>query len=178
MINLKVLINDFYNILNTKQTMFELLLNLTFILILLIIGVIFYWDNINRKIINTSRCKIIMNNEDNVFNMDIYNSDMSTKLLTVNYDNTKKHNVKIDCACPAGNTVNKFDVPYYDYVDQKINTTNEKYCKCDRDYKTGIDTVSKYKFAGEPFLTDYYEKIYTELPSNNNYTGVGLQFPS
>jgi uncharacterized membrane protein len=95
MINLKILISDFYNILNTKQTFFELLLNLTFVLILLIIAVIFYWDNINRSIINTSRCKIIMNNEDNIFNLYAYKSDKSAKLFDISYDNTSGTNINM-----------------------------------------------------------------------------------
>ena len=154
MINLKILISDFYNILNTKQTFFELLLNLTFVLILLIIAVIFYWDNINRSIINTSRCKIIMNNEDNIFNLYAYKSDKSAKLFDISYDNTKKHNIKIDCSCPAGESVKKFNVPYYDYEDQKVNKDLYKYCKCDNDYSS--ETPSSFVFEGDAFLKDYY----------------------
>jgi hypothetical protein len=175
MINLKLLISNFYNILNTKQTFFEILLNLTFVLILLIIAVIFYWDNINRKIINTSRCKIVMNNDDNIFNLDIYNSESTKKLLKISYDNTKKHNVKIDCACPVGNTVNNFRVPYYNYEDQKLEKDLYKYCKCDADYSANIRD-GNYKYDGDAFLQDYYKQVFTDL--DNVDKDKRLIFPS
>lgn len=159
MINLKVLIDDFYNILNTKQTFFELLLNLSFVLILLIIAVIFYWDSINRSIINNSRCKIIMNNEDNIFNLFAYDKEKTAKLFDISYDNTKKHNVKISCACPVGDQQNKFNVPYYDYETQTVNKDLYKYCKCDKDYSAAA-SIDTYTLEGDAFLTDYYKDIY------------------
>jgi len=159
MINLKILISDFYNILNTKQTFFELLLNLTFILILLIIAIIFYWDSINRKIIDTSRCKIIINNDDTNYNLDIFDKDNNAKLININYDNTKSHNIKINCACPVGTTVNEFKVPYFDYIDQKVNKDLYKYCKCDKNYKD-YNKLSNYNFKGDAFLVDYYKDLY------------------
>jgi len=173
MINLKLLFSDFYNILNTKQTLFEILLNLTFVLILLIIAVIFYWDNINRSIINTSRCKIVMNNEDNIFNLDIYNNANTAKILKVSYDNTKKHNVKIDCACPTGTTVNEFRVPFYNYEDQKLETDLRKYCKCDNNY---VDLSNNYNYYGDAFLQDYYKEVYMDIDNVNNQKR--LIFPS
>lgn len=173
MINLKLLISDFYNILNTKQTLFEILLNLTFVLILLIIAVIFYWDNINRNIINTSRCKIVMNNEDNIFNLDIYNHDNTAKILKVSYDNTKKHNAKIDCACPTGTTLNTFRVPFYNYEDQKLETDLYKYCKCDNNY---VSDSNDYKYYGDAFLQDYYSDVYKDI--DNVDKNKRLIFPS
>lgn len=174
MINLKILFNDFYNILNEKQTLFEILLNLTFVLILLIIAIIFYWDNINRKIINTSRCKIIMNNEDNIFNLDIYDKSENKKIINVSYDNTKKHNVKINCACPVGTTQNKFQVPYYNYEDQKLETDLYKYCQCDAQYES---PSNDYSYEGDAFLKDYYTDIYTDIASADN-RNKRLIFPS
>ena len=67
MINLNLIINEFYNIFNRKQTFFEIILNLSFILILVVIAIIFYWDSINRSIIKNSRCKVMINSEDDSY---------------------------------------------------------------------------------------------------------------
>ena len=173
MINLKVLISDFYNILNTKQTFFELLLNLTFVLILLIIAIIFYWDSINRNIINTSRCKIVMNNEDNIFNLYTYNQNKTAKLFDISYDNTKKHNIKINCACPVGETVNKFNIPYFSYEDQSVSNDLYKFCKCDNNYADA--SISTYEFEGDAFLKDYYHNLYQDTTKD---LSKRLIFPS
>ena len=180
MINLKILISDFYNILNTKQTFFELLLNLTFILILLIIAVIFYWDSINRNIINTSRCKIIINNDDANYNLDVFSKTKNAKLFNISYDNNKAHNVKINCACPVGTTLNDFKIPYFDYQDQKVNTNLYKHCMCDQEYKEN-DTLD-YNFNGDAFLVDYYKTMYQDV-STTAFTDRGslnsrLTFPT
>jgi len=176
MINLKILISDFYNILNTKQTFFELLLNLTFILILLIIAIIFYWDSINRKIIDTSRCKIIINNDDSNYNLDIFDKNNDAKIININYDNTKSHNIKINCACPVGTTQNEFNIPYFDYTDQKVNKDLYKYCMCDKEYKS--NDVSEYNFKGDAFLADYYKDLYASVGGIDKSYDNRLIFPS
>ena len=52
MINIKGIIDDIFIIISKKQTLFEFLLNLSFVLIIFAIIVIFYWDSINRSIIH------------------------------------------------------------------------------------------------------------------------------
>ena len=72
MFNFGILINKFYDIFNKQQTIFEIILNLSFVLILFIIAFIFYWDSINRSVINTSRCKAIIKNDDSTYTVNFY----------------------------------------------------------------------------------------------------------
>jgi len=116
-----------------------------------------------------------MNNEDNIFNLDIYNSTNTSKLLKISYDNTKKHNVKIDCACPVGNTVNEFRVPYYNYEDQKLEKDLYKYCRCDASHSDDI-VKNNYKYEGDAFLQDYYKEVFKDI--DNVEKDKRLIFPS
>jgi signal transduction histidine kinase len=61
MFNYKIFIDDIYNVISQKHTFFELLLNITFVLIIFLLIFIFYWDSINRSIIKKNRCKIHIN---------------------------------------------------------------------------------------------------------------------
>ena len=80
MINFKQIFDDIFIIIAKKQSIFEFILNLTFVLIIFIILVILYWDNINRTIINTGRCKIALNNSDLTYNLNIYRKKDNTEL--------------------------------------------------------------------------------------------------
>jgi len=174
MLNLKILLNDFYNIFNKKQTFFEIILNLSFILILFIFIFIFYWDSINRNIINTNRCKVLINNDDAFYNLYVYDINKNSKLYNLSYDNTKYHNLKIDCTCPKGDIVNKFNIPYYDSKDEKVRNDLIKICKCDDKY----DDIPKsdYKYEGDAFLIDYYKDLNKNINNSHIYTNK-LYFP-
>ncbi len=156
--NFRLLLADFYDILQRKQTFFEIILNLSFILIIFMFVAIFYWDSINRSVINTSRCKVLINNDDAEYGIDATNSDGTKKLYSIKYDNTKNHNIKIDCACPTGTTNNLFSgIKYFDYKSQEINNANIN-CKCDADYTSAI-ALENARYTGDKFLTDFYNKI-------------------
>ena len=71
MINIKYLFDDIYMVMMKKQTIFEILLHLSFLLIVFLLIVIFYWDTIKRNILKTARCKITLDNSDNQFNVRI-----------------------------------------------------------------------------------------------------------
>lgn len=174
MLKLELLLNDFYNIFNKKQTYFEIILNLSFILILFIFLFIFYWDSINRSVINNSRCKILMNNNDSIYNLTIYDREKKNKLYDLSYDNSKFHNLKIDCSCPVGTTVNKFEIPYYDYKDEKVKNDLIKICNCDEKY----DEIPRYdyKYDGDAFLIDYYKELNNNIDNSHIYTNK-LYFP-
>ena len=164
--NFRMILTDFYDIFQKKQTFLEIILNLTFILILFMFAAIFYWDSINRSVLNSSRCKILINNDDAFYGVDAYDDKGKTKLYNIIYDNTKNHNVKVACACPTGTTENSFkDVKYYDYQSQQVNDLTLK-CNCDSSY-----TPSSYnnRYTGDKFLTDYYNQ--------EQITGI-LNFPS
>jgi len=170
--NFRMILTDFYDIFQKKQTFLEIILNLTFILILFMFAAIFYWDSINRSVINSSRCKILINNDDAFYGIDAYDDTGKTKLYNIIYDNTKNHNVKVACACPTGNTDNQFNrLKYYDYQSQQLNDITLK-CKCDKNYATTTDynpANDKNRYMGDKFLTDYYNQ--------EQITGI-LNFPS
>jgi hypothetical protein len=147
----KSIINSFNEVLTKKLSFFELLLNISFVLIIGLIIFIFYWHNINWKIAKLNRCKINLNSEGSIYNL--YASYDQTKLYKVRYDNSTKHNVSIDCVCPTGNIPNTFKVPAYNAETNKTEII-PKYCSCDKFY----DTTEKDKiyYNGDNFLIDFY----------------------
>jgi hypothetical protein len=164
MFNYKIFIDGIYNVISQKQTFFEILLNITFVLIIFLLIVIFYWDSINRSIIKKNRCKIHINNEDKNYNVEVLDNN-NNKLVNISYDNTSKHNVKVDCVCPTGDVINKFNIYAYNH-ESKTREQRDKICKCDSDYTTFADD---YKYTGDQFLVDYY---------NANQYNLLLEFPN
>lgn len=169
MLNLKQIFDDIYIIIAKKQSFFEFILNLTFILIVLIIIVILYWDNINRNIISKGRCKININNSDVTFNVNIKKKADNTNLVNISYDNSSEHKVKLDCICPAGNTPNNFNVPVWIPEENKVRNL-QKICYCDNNYATsdsaGVNNATtssidntKVTLEGDAFLKDYYNGL-------------------
>lgn len=146
------IINSFYDILAKKFSGAELLLNISFILILGVIIYIFYWHNINRQISKLNRCKIALRSDGGIYNL--YGLYDNTKVYRVRYDNSTKHSVSVDCLCPKGNIPNKFKIPIYNTEEHK-NEEYEKYCMCDKSYDTD---KSKVYYKGDGFLTSYYDK--------------------
>ena len=185
MINFKKLFDDIFIIIAKKQSLFEFFLNLSFVLIIFIIVVILYWDSINRSIINNGRCKIKIDNSDVTYNLEFYNTERNnTNIFNISYDgDVDKHNVKVDCACPVGETPNNFKVPVYDYNTKRVSKIN-KFCYCDTKYDGdgvnnsvgGID-MTNVKMDGDAFLMDYYTGFYASY--NSGYPEYqALEFPS
>jgi hypothetical protein len=170
MISFKKIIDDIFIIISKKQTLFEFLLNFSFVLIIFAIATLLYWDNINRSIITNNRCKISIDNEDLTYNLKVYNPNKeNANIFDISYDNTNEKNVKIDCSCPVGETVNKFKIPYYDKKDEKIRQV-EKYCYCNKDYKYELENLKDLSLDGDAFLIDYYDKLYDKYSYGNvNY---------
>ena len=193
MIKIKLLFDDIYNILIQKQTLFEFILNLSFILIIFIIIVVLYWDSINRKIIKTGRCRITLDNSDSMYNVSIYDKKDNTSVLNISYDNTPNHTYDVKCTCPTGEYVNKFeDIPIYNPIGDKFEGIT-KYCYCDSEkYAENIydNIVHKFKYNdiildGDTFLVNYYNTYYDILhrnPEVNNIEksiyGTPILFPS
>ena len=117
------MISAINNVLSRGFTSFELLLNVSFILIVCLMIYIFYWHSINRSIAKINRCKINLNSGGGIYSM--YAMYDQTKLYKVKYDNTTKHNVTIDCSCPAGNVPNTFKIKAYNGETDKIETVNK-----------------------------------------------------
>jgi hypothetical protein len=192
MIKIKILFDDIYNVLTQKHTLFEFLLNLSFILIIFIIIIVFYWDSINRNIIKTGRCRVTLDNTDSMFNMSVYDKNNNTQLLNISYDNTENHKYDISCTCPKGDYVNKFEnIPIYNVKDDTFEGVT-KYCYCDDEkYAENIydNDLTKFKYNdiildGDSFLVNYYNTYYETLyknPAENNKNknlfNTRLEFP-
>lgn len=177
MITFKKIIDNIFIIISKKQTLFEFLLNFSFVLIIFAIATLLYWDNINRSIISNNRCKISIDNEDLTYNLKVYNPNKdNANIFDISYDNTNKNNIKIDCSCPVGETINKFGIPYYDKKDEKIRQV-EKYCYCNKDYSYNQEDLTKLSFDGDAFLVDYYDKLYDKYAYGNVIIEDRLSFP-
>lgn len=184
MINIKYLFDDIYMVMMKRQTIFEILLHLSFILIILVLITIFYWDTIKRNIIKTSRCKISLENSDNLYNVRIFDKTTNTSIINVNYDNTRKHNSKIDCVCPTGNELNIIkDVPIYDNESKKIQYIN-KNCYCDNNYvrniyDNGLNALDNENILldGDSFLVDFYRGLLDDFKTGNRNKDLQLSFP-
>ena len=178
MINIKGIIDDIFIIISKKQTLFEFLLNLSFVLIIFAIIVIFYWDSINRSIIHNSRCKVSIDNSDITYNLNVsINKDNdNANLFNISYDNSKEKNVKIECACPIGEQINKFNIPFYNTRDNKVEELN-KYCYCEKDYQYNSDEMEKLNLDGDAFMIDYYGDLFSKYAGGNNYSSISLEFP-
>lgn len=180
MINFKQIFDDIYVIIAKKQSFFEFLLNLTFVLIISIILIILYWDNINRTIINTGRCKIAINSNDLTYNLNVYEKKHNTHLFDITYDNSDDNNYKVECSCPIGNEVNKFQIPIWNKKENRINKI-EKYCYCDSSYTDITDVTTntidkdKVNLDGDAFLIDYYNGLFDSVQSGrNNYEPINF----
>jgi|LakMenE22Apr09ns_1017241.scaffolds.fasta_scaffold10085_2 hypothetical protein len=160
------IINNFNNAFSKGFTVIEIIMNLSFILIIFLIIYIFYWHSINRKVAKLNRCKINLNTEGSIYT--IYGKYKQTKLYKIKYDNTDDHKVYVDCVCPVGNMPNKFEVKAYNKRKNKVESA-DKYCNCDKYYN--LNDKNALKFSGDDFLVDYYtnnkDKKIEQMPSLN-----------
>lgn len=185
MINIKYLFDDIYMVMMKKQTIFEILLHLTFILIIFLLIVIFYWDTIKRNILKTARCKITMDNSDSQFNVRLFDKNTNSSIININYDNTKKHNNKIDCVCPRGNELNNFkDIPVFNSDTKKVEKV-DKICYCDDNYKKNIYDENigaldndNILLDGDSFLVNFYGGLLDDIKDIRDIRDRQLTFPS
>jgi hypothetical protein len=147
------IINNFNNAFSKGFTPIEILMNVSFILIIFLIIYIFYWHSINRKVATLNRCKINLNSDGNSI-YTIYGKYKQTKLYKIRYDNTENHNVYVDCVCPVGNMPNKFEVKAYNTRKGKFETA-EKYCNCDKYYN--LNDKDALKYSGDELLVSHYK---------------------
>jgi hypothetical protein len=144
-----------YSIINTNVfskgfSTIEIIMNISFILIILLIIYILYWHNINRKIAKLNRCKINLNSQGSIYT--VYGKYNNTKLYKIKYDNTENHNVSVDCVCPPGNIPNKFNIKAFNTRTNKTQNA-DKYCNCDKYYNANKKDM---KYSGDDFLIDYH----------------------
>lgn len=75
------------------------------------------------------------------------------KMYNVKYD-LKKRDVKISCACKTGNTMNNFDVKYFD-INKYKDSKRILACSCSEKFDY-IDELNTY-YYGTPGLVNYME---------------------
>jgi hypothetical protein len=133
----------------------EFFLNALFIILIIIFGLIIYWDSINRKVATTSRCKR---------QIDIYNKNKGhyvieatdkskNPLYKVVYDTNQK-NTDVQCNCKEGSLVNYFNgIPVKDTKANK-DVKIDKVCSCDKYYNVGL-TNDNVVYDGEPGIIRY-----------------------
>lgn len=185
MFNIKYLFDDIYMVMMKRQTFFEIILHLSFILIIFLLIIIFYWDTINRKIISIGRCKISLDNSDSQYNLRIFDKSTNTSVININYDNSKDHNYKIDCVCPSGNELNIIkNIPVYDNKNKKTEKI-DKNCYCDDNYKNNIynDNVDgldneNILLDGDSFLVNFYGDLLDDVKGVRSIKDKQLSFPS
>lgn len=158
------IINLMSDILTKKYTIIELILHISFILIVFLIIYIFYWHNINRKVAKLNRCKIALTTDGNIYSVNATHNQ--SKLFKIDYNSGDPNDISIECTCPVGNVPNKFEIPIYD-KEHKSSSVYNKYCVCDQNYHTMDD----YTYDGDEFLVDYYANY-------NNNKNIQLEFPS
>ena len=162
------IVNLMSDILSKRYTLIELILHISFILIIFLIIYIFYWHSINRKVAKINRCKISLKNDGDIYS--VYASYNQSKLYKVDYNSNDTKDISIECTCPTGNVPNRFDVPVYD-VENKVSNIYNKYCVCDQNYATDTTNANNINYDGDEFLVDYYSNY---LKDKNTQ----MQFPN
>ena len=169
------LLYRFNNIFNKSFSLFEILLNLSFILIICLIIYIVYWNLLNRKIANINRCKINLNSIGNYYNISSHYNNK--KMYSINYEIGDKHNVSINCSCPTGNVANTFKVPVYNHNTDEMQII-DKYCFCDQIYNLNSSDGNKnIRYSGDEFLTNYYSTNYDNEIATLRNPNKKINFP-
>jgi len=141
--------------LQKKVTISELILNTLFIGLVLIISMIIYWDTINSKVSQTSRCKRqldIFNKNKGIYIINAFDK-LKNKLFSVSYD-VNQNNTSLKCECKPGKYINYFnDIPV-----KNMRTNNDvkenKVCSCDTYYNVG-NANENIIYDGDPGILRY-----------------------
>lgn len=169
----------FYNYLFDDWSMYEIILNILFIILLIIISVLIYWDTINRNIINKSRClkfNDLLN--EGVFKLIVKNNK-GVNLFEIEYDFKKQETRFGKFFLPKGSVVNDITInkfPYWNFVENELSKYNIiKTSKFDKNYFENLNgdfSTDNFIFDGEPKLisfikntatTDFFNEIKAEL---------------
>ena len=162
------IVNLMTDILTKRYSLNELILHISFILIIFLIIYIFYWHYINRQIAKINRCKVSLTSDGNIYSVNAtYNQ---SKLYKVDYNTNDSKDISIECTCPTGNVPNRFDVPVYDTLNKVTNIYN-KTCVCDQNYASDVANASKINYDGDEFLVDFYSNY-------RNDKDVKMMFPN
>lgn len=153
----------FFNIYTNGYTISEIILNILFILLILIITAIIYWDTINSKVSKNSRCKRQLDlYENNNGNYVIKATDKTNQpLYNIIYD-TKQKNTAIECACNAGTNINNFTNISVKNIRNNKDVKYDKTCSCDKYYNIGIEN-DNINYIGEPGIVRYMKTGYSDF---------------
>tara|TARA_B110000858_G_scaffold161992_1_gene186834 strand:- start:2461 stop:3012 length:552 start_codon:yes stop_codon:yes gene_type:complete len=154
---INIINNKFYEAFLTKNwNIYEISLNILFIFLLILISILIYWDSINKKISEKSRCrkqKELYNKTKGVYSINVKTKN-NENLFKIDYDiNNKKE--KINCSCNKGNANNTFSkIPIRILKSNENKYSEDLYCKCDKEYH--YDNSNKdLVLEGEPELIRY-----------------------
>ena len=158
---IKIQFFKIFDILKEKISFSELLLNTLFIILLFIITSIIYWDTINSKVAQNSRCKKqleLSSSNKNTYN--ILATDKNNKpLFNISYD-TSQNNTNVECACNVGTFMNNFTKIPVRNLKNNTNSLIDKSCTCDKYYDIGYNN-EKVIYQGDPGIIRY-------MNNNNN----------
>lgn len=133
----------------------EIFLNVLFIILVIIISMIIYWDTINTKVSQTSRCKRQLDIYKK--NKGLYTLQATDKfkepLYTITYD-TNQYNTDVECSCKPGKYINHFEnIPVKNMKTNK-DVKVDKTCTCDKYYNVGLLSENVI-YDGEPGILRY-----------------------
>jgi ABC-type nickel/cobalt efflux system permease component RcnA len=158
--------------LSTKFTTSEILLNLIFLIIVIILVAILYWDNINNQVNKLSRCKrqlqIYKDSGDFVISATTKSNE---KLFDITYD-TVQYNTNVECKCKTGNFVNNFNNIHVKDMKNNKNVVVNKTCSCDKYYNTGM-VSENIVYSGEPGIIRYMKTDNSDFFDNLVYSAYG-----
>jgi len=152
-----------FSVFDKRYDVSEIILNLLFIILIIIISYIIYWDTINRKVSAVSRCKrqLDVYNKNNSQYIIRANDKNKNNLFNITYD-VKQNNTEIKCNCINGNFVNNFnDIPVKDLKtnkDLKVNKT----CSCEKYYNVGLNGED-IVYDGDPSILRYINTGYSDF---------------
>lgn len=155
-------------IITYDYSIYELILNVSFIIIIFVILYIVYYYYINNKAFQNSTCKstININNNDDYYYLFVKDNN-DNDLYNIKY-NMKNKKPTIECACKPGNVINNFtNIKLYDKNNSHChNNIDNKYaCNCDNDYSSDNPDLL---YSGDPFLVNYMNNNNKNLEITDN----------
>jgi hypothetical protein len=156
--NLRILsdiLDEIYDIFTAPYYIGEFLLNLFFVILVIIITVIIYWDSINNMVSSKSRCKRqlnIINNKNGEYLISARDKN-NNRLFNISYNFSEK-STNVECDCNEGDVVNTFENIRVRNLRNNTDTTVDKTCSCEKYYDTGSGD-SEILYDGEPGVIRY-----------------------
>ena len=149
------ILDEIYDIFTSPYYIGEFLLNLFFVILVIIITVIIYWDTINNMVSSKSRCKRqlnIINNTNGEYLINARDKN-NNKLFNISYNISAK-STNVECDCNEGDVVNTFENINVRNLRTNTDTTINKTCSCDKYYDTGAGGL-EILYDGEPGIIRY-----------------------